>query len=61
MWDLLANNAGTILVLVILAAAVSGIIALMIRSKKKGKSCCSSGCSGCPFSGKCGENRQNTK
>jgi hypothetical protein len=56
MWDIIANNAGTIIVLTILAVVIFGIVALMVRSKKKGKSCCSSGCVGCPFSGKCGGN-----
>ena len=58
MWEILAENAGTILVLGILAAVIITVVVLMIRSKKRGKSCCSSGCSGCPFSGKCGGNNQ---
>jgi len=42
-------NGLEVILTVVIAAAVIGVIALMIRNKKKGKGCCS-GCSGCSVS-----------
>lgn len=46
---------GDLLVLLVLGVCVAGILAGMIRSRKKGRGCCGgcSGCSGCALSGSC--------
>lgn len=53
----IAANSGDILVLSVLALVMIGVIAGMIRDKKKGTHCggCSgcSGCSGCAAKGSC--------
>ena len=59
MWEILAENAGTIAVAAVLALIISVIVFRMVKNRKKGKCSCSSGCSGCPFSGKCGGNENN--
>jgi len=46
------ENLATILVGLALAAAIAGIIIVMIRNKKKGKSSCGS-CSSCAMSESC--------
>lgn len=56
MLNWLTQNAGTILVLAILAAVVAAIIIGMVRSKRKGKSSC--GCANCAMAGSCHQNRQ---
>ena len=49
----LANNLGTILVVLILAAAVFAIVRSLIRNKKKGKSSCGCNCAHCAMAGTC--------
>lgn len=49
----LVNNIGTIIVGVILIAAVTLIILRMRKDKKEGKSSCGCGCSQCAMRGKC--------
>lgn len=51
MW--LAENLGTMILCVILAAVVALVIISMVRRKKKGKSSCGCNCTGCPMSGSC--------
>ncbi|MCR5736117.1 MAG: FeoB-associated Cys-rich membrane protein [Eubacterium sp.] len=46
-------NMGSIIVSIILILIVGFILFKMIHDKKSGKSSCSSGCAGCPMSGKC--------
>ncbi len=53
MLNWLKINIGTIIVCAILILIVAGVIISMIRDKKKGKSSCGCGCSGCPMSGSC--------
>ena len=43
----LSENYATLIVAVLLAAAVGGAVAVMIRNRKKGKSSCGCGCPGC--------------
>ena len=50
---LLSQYGGTVLVCAVLVALVALIVTYMIRNKKKGKSSCGCGCTGCPMSGKC--------
>ena len=53
------GNIGTIVVILILTAVVTGIVFIMIRDKKQGKSSCGGNCancklcSGCQSSGGC--------
>ena len=49
----LAANIGTILVCALILAMVTGLIYGLIRDKKKGKSACCGGCSGCAMRGQC--------
>lgn len=47
MLEILLENWGTLLVGLLVLAAVVGIISKMVRDKKQGKSSCSCGCGGC--------------
>ena len=49
----LSANWGTIVVCALLLAMVSGLIYKLIRDKKRGKSSCCGGCSGCAMQGTC--------
>lgn len=53
MIEFLAQNIGTIAVLLIVAALVAAIIVVQVRNKKKGKSSCGCGCGSCPNSSLC--------
>lgn len=54
-------NPPTVIALIIVATVVIGLIASLIVNKKKGKSSCSCGCSGCAFKDSChsGKPKQN--
>ncbi len=47
MLDFLLENWGTLLVGLLILAAVSGVIIKMVRDKRQGKASCSCGCGGC--------------
>lgn len=47
------ENIATIIICIALLLIVTGIIAGMIRDKRKGKSSCGCGCANCPMSGSC--------
>ncbi|MDD4507911.1 MAG: FeoB-associated Cys-rich membrane protein [Eubacteriaceae bacterium] len=49
----LSQNAGTLGVLLLLIALVSGVVIHMIRKKKKGQSGCGCGCGTCPMKDHC--------
>ncbi len=49
----LQQNAGTIVVAVLVAGLLVGLAAKLIRDKKRGKSSCSCGCGGCAMRDKC--------
>lgn len=51
------SNIGTIVVLLIVAAVVALIVVKLAGDKKKGRSACAGGCSGCPMSGSCHSNK----
>ena len=53
MLSWLTANGGTIGVIVLLLLVTSGIVAGMVRNRKKGTSSCGGGCSNCPMSGSC--------
>ena len=48
-----AENAGTIVIALVLAAVVAAVIFCQIRAKRSGKTTCGSGCSSCPSAGCC--------
>lgn len=49
----LSENIATILICVVLLAAVAGIVIHLIQNKKKGKSSCGCGCSACAMKDSC--------
>ena len=49
----LADNMGTIVVILVLAAIVVSISAKLMRDKKKGKSSCGGNCAHCALGGCC--------
>ena len=53
MLQWLSANLGTILICLVLIAAVGCILRSMIRQKKQGKSSCGCGCGGCAMQGTC--------
>ncbi|MBR2685533.1 MAG: FeoB-associated Cys-rich membrane protein [Erysipelotrichaceae bacterium] len=57
----LKQNAGTILVLLVLIAVVALIIKGMIDDRKHGRTSCSHGCSNCALHGSCHRIRTNNK
>lgn len=48
-----ASHYGDIVVLVILGFVLGAVIGSMVRSRKKGKHCGCSGCTGCAMAGSC--------
>ncbi|MBQ3939509.1 MAG: FeoB-associated Cys-rich membrane protein [Oscillospiraceae bacterium] len=53
MFTWLAENAGTILISLVLLAVVAAIIVSMLRGKKAGTSSCGCGCAHCAMHGEC--------
>ena len=53
MLNFLQENLPTILVSAVVLAAVVAVVVKMVRDKRKGKSSCSCGCSGCPGAAIC--------
>ena len=53
MWIWLQNNAGTIVVGLLVLALVAALVWKQVRDKKQGKSSCSCGCGGCALRDKC--------
>ncbi len=53
MLQAIADNAGTILVSLALAALVAVIILRLRRDKKQGKTSCGGNCGCCPMAGSC--------
>ena len=53
MWAWLQNNAGTMMVGLLVAAMVAMLVWKMIRDKRQGKSSCGCGCEGCALKDKC--------
>ncbi len=47
------ENLSTIIVCIVLMAAVAAVIIKMVKDKRKGKSSCGSGCQGCSMYGSC--------
>lgn len=53
MLQWISTNIGTILISLLLLAAVALIIRSMMRDKKRGKSSCGGNCAGCAACGAC--------
>ena len=54
----LAENIGTILVALLLIAAVSAAVACLVRDRKKGKSSCGCNCAHCAMAKTCHSRKQ---
>lgn len=53
MFQWLIENLATIVISLILLAAVVLIVVRMMKNRKQGKSSCGCGCSNCPMSASC--------
>ena len=53
MWQWIRENPATIIISVILFAALATIAVKLIKDKKQGKSSCGAGCKNCALCGKC--------
>ncbi|MDO5326033.1 MAG: FeoB-associated Cys-rich membrane protein [Clostridia bacterium] len=53
MIQAITENAGTIIVSLLLIAMITAIITHLLRNKKQGKSSCGCNCGSCPMSGSC--------
>ncbi len=53
MMSWISANIGSIVVVIILLAVIAGIITVMVKDKKKGKSSCGGNCAHCPMGGSC--------
>ena len=53
MMEWLAANLGTLLITLLLCAAVAMIVLSLIRDRKKGTCACGGNCGHCPMGGSC--------
>lgn len=53
MFEWIASNIASIIILLVVVIAVGAVVFKMVRDKKRGKSSCSCGCGGCPMSDSC--------
>ncbi|NMP36549.1 MAG: FeoB-associated Cys-rich membrane protein [Clostridiales bacterium] len=53
MLSWISANIGSIIICLVLAAIVVGIVFVLKKDKKKGKSACGGSCCHCPMEGKC--------
>ena len=53
MFEWIFENAATVIISAVLAAAVIGITVGLIKNKKRGKSSCCCGCEGCAIKDIC--------
>ena len=56
----IADNAGTIVVTLVLTGVVAAIIIRLRKDKKQGKSLCGGNCGGCPMAGSCHKQQEIT-
>ena len=61
MWEWIKANIANIIIVIILLATVGIALAVMIRNRKKGKSCCGGSCCNCAMSGSCGSRKRDGK
>ncbi len=57
MLEFLSQNVGSILILLAVAAVIGALLFGFIRNKRRGVSSCSCGCSDCPMSKSCQQNK----
>lgn len=55
------ENLATIIISVLLIAAIAGVFIHLRRNKKKGKSSCGCGCGSCPISDDCHDDCHDDK
>lgn len=55
------ENAGTILVILVLAIIVAAIIIKIVRDKRQGKSSCGNNCAHCAMAGACHQKMKQAK
>lgn len=55
MLSWISSNIATILISLVLISIVVGIIIVMRKDKKKGRSSCNGSCGHCPMAGKCNQ------
>ncbi len=53
MSEWISANAGTLVILLVLAAVVTLIVRKMLRDRKQGRTSCGCGCEHCAMSGRC--------
>lgn len=53
MLRIIADNAGTIVVSLLLVGLITGIVVHLRKNKKQGKSSCGGNCGCCPMAGSC--------
>lgn len=53
MFFWIMENLGTVVVSVLLLAAIAAILVGLLKDRKNGKTSCGSGCAGCPMSDRC--------
>ncbi|MBR0514517.1 MAG: FeoB-associated Cys-rich membrane protein [Clostridia bacterium] len=53
MFQWIGNNAGTVLISLILIGLVAAIIIRLRKDRKQGKSVCGCNCGSCPMAGSC--------
>ena len=58
MFDFIMNNLGTIIISAGLLAVIAGVVIYLVSNKKKGKSSCGCGCSGCAMKDTCHANNK---
>ena len=53
MFNWICENLSTIIVAIILIAAVAAVISYLVKNKRRGGCCFGSGCAHCAVQGKC--------
>lgn len=59
MLKIILANLGTIIIFVCLAAVITGVVVYLVNNRKKGKTSCGCGCSGCALRDTCHSKNQN--
>lgn len=54
------DNMATLIISAVLIIMVAAVVASMVRSKRKGKSSCGCGCSGCAMNDACHQGKSDT-
>ena len=54
MIEWITDNLGTIIVSLVLLLVMAGAVVLLVRDRKKGRSCCGKNCGACGMCSDCG-------